>query len=145
MKQLIVLAAVLPLLMIFMMQATLDQKNSWQIGLFQQEVAVAREQAKQAGCFTPEIQNRLRARLFEQLAVPPAETEIEATDTVQYRLNYFDSVSQRGLINYRVSIPIQRIMAGNRLFGIAPAENSGRYTIAGCTASEKLPEAANEP
>ncbi|HHX14373.1 MAG TPA: hypothetical protein GX726_05410 [Clostridiales bacterium] len=144
MKQLIVLVAVLPLLLVFMMQATLDQKNSAQIGLFQQEVAVAREQARQAGCFSAAIQRNLKTRLGERLGILPEEIVITATEEVQYRLNYFTAGQQRGLIHYRISIPIKRLMAGTRLLGIPADANQGVYTIEGCTASERLPDAEGQ-
>ena len=46
MKQLIVLAAVLPILLLFMSQYCLDQKNSRIMNDFQQEVYTAKEKAK---------------------------------------------------------------------------------------------------
>ena len=61
MKQLIVLTAVLPLMLIFMAQFTLDQKNNHAINIIQEEVYTAKEQAKQEGCFTPAIIQDLKS------------------------------------------------------------------------------------
>ena len=62
MKQLIVLAAILPLMLIFMAQYTLDQKNSATISILQEQVYTAKEKAKQEGCFTEEIKNELKEK-----------------------------------------------------------------------------------
>ena len=106
MKQLIVLLGVLPLLLIFMMQYTLDQKNSTAISLLQEQVYTAKEQAKQEGYFTPEIRQELRKNISRSLDIPEEEIIIEATETRKYRLNYFDESGERGIIHYEVSVPI---------------------------------------
>ena len=139
MKQLIVLLGVLPLLLIFMMQYTLDQKNSTAISLLQEQVYTAKEQAKQEGYFTPEIRQELRKNISRSLDIPEEEIIIEATETRKYRLNYFDESGERGIIHYEVSVPIKRLMAGTNLLGIDKEENTGVYTIKGTAASECLP------
>lgn len=139
MKQLIVLLGVLPLLMIFLMQFMLDQQNNAAVSLLQEQVYTAKEQARQEGCFTPEIQNELRTSISAALDIPEDEIRIRATERRQYRLNYFDGRNGNGLIQYEVSIPISRIMAGSRLLGISEEENQGMYTIKGTAASEYLP------
>ena len=139
MKQLIVLTAILPLLLVFMAQYTLDQKNTFALHQLQEQVYAARELAKQEGCFTEEIQKELRAGISEALGIDESQIEIEATTTRQYRINYFDENRQRGMIHYRVSIPIDKIMAGGSLLGIRDSDNATIYTVEGSTASERLP------
>ncbi len=136
MKQVIVLAGVLPLLLVFMMQAALDQKNSAVISWLQEQVYTAKELAKQEGCFSPEIRAELQNRISEGLGIDPSEVIIEATESPRYRINRFDE--SRGLIEYSVSVPIGERMAGARLFGIGAEENRTSYTISGVTASERL-------
>lgn len=139
MKQLIVLAAVLPLLMVFLSQVVLDQKNSIAIGILQEMVYTAREEAKQEGCFTPKIQTTLRENIGQRLSIPEEDVIIEATETRQYRVNYYDGESRRGLIDYQVSVPIAPLMAGPKLFGISTSDNKSLFTVSGSTASERLP------
>ncbi len=139
MKQFIVLAAVLPLLLLFMAQYCLDQKNSQMVSTFQQQVYVAKEEAKQKGCFTAEIKDKLRSDLSEALGVEESEILIEATETKQYRLNYFDESGTRGMIHYKVTLPLGKVMAGGKLLGIREEENQGSYSVEGSTASECLP------
>jgi hypothetical protein len=139
-KQLIVLAAILPLLLVFMAQYALDQKNSLTYNLLQEQVYTAKEQAKQEGCFSESIQEELRQNIGAALGINEDEIQIEATETRQYRINYYDGDRGRGIIHYRVSIPIEKIMAGGRLMGIQPDENITYYTIEGSTASERLPQ-----
>ena len=138
MKQLIVLAAVLPILLLFMAQYCLDQKNSRIMNEFQQQVYTAKERAKQEGCFSEEIVEDLRRDLAETLAIEESDIAIEATAVKQYRLNYFDG-GERGMIRYKVSVPVDKVMVGGNLLGIGEEENRALYTVEGTTASECLP------
>jgi hypothetical protein len=137
MKQFIVLAAILPILMVFVMQFSLEQKNQNRIAAMQEIVYSAKEQAKQEGCFTPAIKTALAREIAGHFDLEEAAVRIEAESQVKYRKNEFD---ERELIHYKVSAPIQKIMAGNRLMGISDEDNRGWYTIEGRTASEKLRE-----
>jgi len=139
-KQLIVLAAILPLMLIFMAQFTLEQKNSAIINALQQQVYTAKEEAKQEGCFTSAITEQLKSNIHTKLGVPEQDILVVATETPQYRINYFDPAGERGMIHYSVSVPIAKIMAGGKLLGIPSEQNKGVYTIEGTTASEKLPD-----
>ncbi|NLP29846.1 MAG: hypothetical protein GX363_01805 [Clostridiales bacterium] len=140
MKQLIVLAAILPLMLIFMAQYTLDQKNSATISILQEQVYTAKEKAKQEGCFTEEIKNELKENISRLLDIDKEEINIDATESRQYRINYFDPSRKRGIIHYSVSVPIKKIMAGGNIMGIGKDKNTAVYTVSGSTASEYLPE-----
>ncbi|HVI39404.1 MAG TPA: hypothetical protein VM577_01995 [Anaerovoracaceae bacterium] len=137
MKQLIVLMGVLPILLIFLLQYALDQRNNDNIGRFQECVYQAKEQAKQEGCFTPEIKEAMIGKIEESFDIEEEDMEIVLEEVPQYRTSVFD---QRELIYYKVSVPIDKIMAGNRLFGITDEENRGMYTIESWTASELIRE-----
>ncbi len=89
--------------------------------------------------FSEDIQEKLKKDIGDALGISRDEIIIEATETRQYRLNYFDGDRERGIIHYRVSIPIEKIMAGGKLMGIQSHENTTYYTIEGSTASERLP------
>ena len=143
MKQLIVLSAVLPLMLLFLLQFTLDQRNAYNISQFQEIVYTAREEARQEGCFTREIEARLKEQVANSFDISQDEIQMEATRTVQYRIQSeggFDpNGRQRGMIYYKVTVPIERLMAGHRLFGIKDSDNAGTYTVEGYAASERLP------
>ena len=137
MKQLIVLMGVLPILLIFLLQYTLDQRNNDGISRFQECVYQAKEQAKQEGCFTPEIKEAMIGKIEESFGIKEEDMEIVLEEVPQYRTSVFD---QRELIYYKVSVPISKIMVGNRLFGITDEQNRGMYTIESWTASELIRE-----
>jgi len=142
MKNLIVLAAVLPFLLIFMMQFTLDQRNSENIGRLQSYVYTAKEEAKQVGCFNDEIEARMRKKIAEDFQISDEEIHAKVTKEVQYRVNQFEEdqdVPLRGMIYYRIAVPIEKVIAGNKFFGIEDKENEGQYIIESYTASERLP------
>ncbi|MDR1136315.1 MAG: hypothetical protein LBL49_09100 [Clostridiales Family XIII bacterium] len=135
MKQFIVMAAVLPLLMIFVMQFSLEQQNQNRIAAFQEIVYSIKEQARQEGRFTPAMKTALASAAAKCFEVDESEIIIEADSDIKYRRNTFD---ERELIHYKVKAPIKKIMAGNRLLGISDDANSGWYVIEGSAASEKL-------
>lgn len=137
MKQLIVLMGVLPILMVFLSQYTLDQKNNDSISRLQECVYQAKEQAKQKGCFTVDIKEEMINKIENCFNITEEEMDIVLEEIPQYRTSVFDD---RELIYYKVSVPIKKIMAGNRFFGITDEENSGMYTIESWTASELLRE-----
>ncbi len=135
MKQFIVLMAVLPLLLVFLTQYTLDQKNFDQIQQLQEIVYQAKEQAKQEGCFTISITNQMVNRIKTCFSIDGDSIQLELDTVPKYRTQQFD---QRELIHYRVTVPIEPLMAGNRMFGISDDENSSLYSVEGWTASERL-------
>ncbi len=137
MKQMIVLMGVLPILLIFLAQYTLDQKNNDNINRLQECVYQAKEQAKQEGCFTDEIKEALIDKIENYFFISGDEIEIVLEDVPKYRTSAFD---ERELIYYKVSVPIKKIMAGNRFLGITDEDNSGIYTIESWTASELIKE-----
>ncbi|MBO4880840.1 MAG: hypothetical protein J5555_04090 [Firmicutes bacterium] len=143
MKQFLVLAAILPLMLVFFVQFSMDQINSSRIGILSDMVYAAKEEAKQEGCFTTQIKSELTANIASALQIDPADVRIEATDTVRYRImeadRYGNDDWERGLIYYKVSVPIGELMAGRRLFGIREQDNVYYYTIESYTASERLP------
>ena len=143
MKQFLVLAAILPLMLVFFVQFSMDQINSSRIGILSDMVYAAKEEAKQEGCFTAQIKSELTANIASALQIDTADVRIEATDTVRYRImeadRYGNDDWERGLIYYKVSVPIGELMAGRRLFGIREQDNVYYYTIESYTASERLP------
>ena len=141
MKQFIVLAASLPLILIFLVQFTLDQSNYVRMGLLEDMVNSAKEEAKQEGCFTEDIQQKLIHEICDTFDLEESELEFSATDSPVYRV-YEDN--QRGLIYYRVSVPIGEIMAGKRLFGIRDEDNELVYTLESYAASELLESPGGE-
>ena len=138
MKQFIVLLAVLPLTMVFILQFSLDQINSSRIAMLSDIVYTAKEEAKQEGCFTQEIKDGMCGKLSEAFGIEPGEIEFDTSEGIQYRLNGSASAAERGIIHYRITVPIGKIMAGGRLFGIREDENTYYYTIDSLAASEKL-------
>ena len=135
MKQFIVLMGVIPILFIFLLQFTLDQKNNERIGRLQEYVYLAKEQAKQEGCFTPEIKKELIDKIEKDFGISEEEIALSLEEVPQYRTSVYD---ERELIYYKVSVPIEKIMAANGLLGISDKENRGMYTIESWTASELI-------
>lgn len=135
MKQFIVLMGVLPILLVFLMQYTLEQKNNQNISTLQDYVYAAKEEAKQEGYFTEEIKEKMVANIADEFNIPISEIQVQLEDVPKYRVSQFD---ERELIGYKVTVPIEKIMAGGNLFSISKEENRGQYTIESWTASEKL-------
>lgn len=135
MKQFIILIGVLPILLIFMSQYILEQKNNHNISVLQEYVYAAKEEAKQEGYFTEEIKSDLIGKISSQFAIEPSEIHVELEEVPKYRTSQFE---ERELIHYKVTVPIEKIMAGSAFFSISDEENRGQYTVESWTASEKL-------
>lgn len=143
MKQFIVLLAVLPLLLVFFVQFSMDQMNHTRVGMLLDYVYTAKEEAKQEGCFTAEITEKLRQNISIAFDILPSTVIIETTESIRYRMMQGDGSKsedfERGLIYYKVSVPMSEIMAGRRLFGIKKEDNACWYIVESYAASERLP------
>ena len=76
----------------------------------------------------------------------PSQTEtrtpsLDAEDELPYSPNeiYDNTDWERGLIHYKISVPIGQVMAGRKLFGIREEDNTYNYVIESYAASERLP------
>ena len=134
MKQFIVLIAVLPVMLLFLLQFTLEQKNSLAIARIQDSTYAAKEEAKQEGYFSDEIKDRLKNKISQATGISSERIIVESEDSIKYRYN----IGNERLIYYRVEVPIDEVMAGSRLLGISKEENSYIYVIDSYTASEKI-------
>lgn len=134
MKQFIVLIAVLPIMLLFLLQFTLEQKNSLAIGRIQDITYAAKEEAKQEGYFSTEIKDRLKNKISQATGISSERIIVESEDSIKFRY----SIGNERLIYYRVEVPIEEVMAGSRLLGISKDENSTIYVIDSYTASEKI-------
>ncbi|MCL1982758.1 MAG: hypothetical protein FWG53_06720 [Clostridiales bacterium] len=123
MKQFIVLAAVLPILMIFVMQAVNDQRSNFETSMVQDIVYLAKEEAKLEGSFTPYIQEKLRRDLCKALGLPPSEVLVSCWE-------------DGDILHYRIEVPIKGVMAGSKLLGIKDEENQYSYVIDSYTVSK---------
>ena len=123
MKQFLVMCAVLPLLVIIMIQSTMDQVSAYKISAVNQVVYAASEQAKQAGCFTQTISNNLYNRLIEL-----------GFDSGDISLDLDSNLHNRGeLIHYSVTVRMK-----NAMVKAMTEDNSYDYVIDSYTASEYL-------
>jgi len=134
MKQFIVLMAVLPILLLFMLQFTYDQRTNQIIGQVQAIVYAAKEEAKQVGCFTEEMKGNIKADIGRATGVSPDEVQVISDGVVKYRY----AAGENRLIYYTVRVPIEEVMAGSAMFRIDPSENKYIYVIDSYTASEKV-------
>jgi hypothetical protein len=135
MKNLIVNIGILILLLSFPLQYALDQHNHNIKTEFQYYVNTAKEEAKQKGYFTDEIIEDLKNKITTNLHIPESKIVINVTRTPKYRTNVFD---ERELIHYEIMIPISKIIAVNKLWGISDADNRTMYPIRGTTTSEAI-------
>lgn len=134
MKQFIILMAVFPLLMIFLLQFSADQRHGKMIAEIQEIVYSAKEVAKQEGFFSPENRGRMREDLASVAGVDPEEIHIDSEDRIKTRYGAGDD----RLIYFTVAVPIRSVMAGSRFFGLSEEENSYRFVIDSYTASERI-------
>ncbi|MDR0356885.1 MAG: hypothetical protein LBH63_00690 [Clostridiales Family XIII bacterium] len=122
MKQFIVLAAVIPIMLAFVMQFTMAQIQCSRALRAEEIVHNARIEASLSGGFTAEARSMLLAGLAEIYDVP--------AERIAARLDMADGETRR-VVSYEISVPVSKIVAANLLFGISDADNSGYFVIAG--------------
>ena len=140
MKQFIVLLATLPLLLVFMVQFSMDQAYSAKVSVINDCVYTAKEQAKQQGCFTNEILDELRGNLSKRLDISVSEIIVDpitdVSPSVKYRLSSDTETWEASLIRYKFYVKVGDVLAGRSLLR---SDSKEYYYIAeGETTSERL-------
>lgn len=114
-------AAILILLLIFPLQNVQDQINQTRINKFSNIVYISTQTARVDGYFTQDNINKLKMDLMT--AFPDlSETDIyiDVTITPKYRTDVFDD---REAIYYDIRIPVRKVLASPRFFGLSESEN----------------------
>ena len=132
MKQFIVLLAVLPVMLLFIAQFSLEQQNYTKISLITDIVYEAKEEAKQLGGFDTD---GLRAKLSEALDIEASGIIIEAQE--KYAVPRIEADGSRGIISYKVIVPLHEVTAGRKYLGIKDDRVYG-YKIESSSPSEYL-------
>lgn len=134
MKEVIVCAALLVLLLIFPLQNALELSNEVRINKFSDIVYHSTQKARTDGYFTSANIAELKSNLLAAFPdLTDAEIYINVTTTPKYRLNYFDS---RETIYYDVRIPVRKIIAVPNIFGISSSQNTYMSVRKGFVLSE---------
>ncbi|MDD2217840.1 MAG: hypothetical protein PHW03_00815 [Eubacteriales bacterium] len=134
MKQFIVLIAVLPIMLIFLSQFAYDQRTGESIAFIQNAVYAAKENAKQRGEFDEEIKKKIINDISKGLDIPESYISVETSEGEKRRY----ALGEGRLIDYKVSVRLDNVMAGGSLMGIKKADNYTIYVIDSYTASEKI-------
>lgn len=128
----------LPFLAFFPAQYVLQTVNHHKISNFEAIVEVAKEEAKQDGYFTPENIENMKSEITKKYKdISTDEIEVDVTTVPKYRVNHFD---ERELIEYEISVPIDKIIVGGSLFGISDDKSKKRYPVKGAVPSERILE-----
>lgn len=137
MSKYIVLAAAVVIMLSFVMQYGTEQRNHYNISAFETAVNSAREEAKQVGAFTPDIIARMKVNIASQFYIDESEIIVNVSSSKKYRTNEFD---ERELIEYEIGVPLKKLVAANRLWGIPDEENRTIHYVSGAVPSEALEE-----
>lgn len=135
MKQFIVLLAVFPMMLAFLMQFTVQQNMDYRIQCINQAVENACEQAKTEGAFSQENLSALRSEVSRVTSCGEEHIRIETSEDVKYRTGAYDT---REMISFHMAVPLQGISAMPALFGISEEENQLLYVLENEFPSERL-------
>ena len=119
MKQFIVLAAVLPILLVFVAQFSLEAARGLRMNAAEDAVRAFCIEAAYYGGGGPAEAETLKRRLAQVFRTDTGEIFVDLKKTDETH------------IDWRVSFPVGDIMAGARLMGLSPAENRGRAEMSG--------------
>ena len=120
MKQFIVLAAVLPILLLFIAQSSLDRLNDRRVELAGSAIRAFERDASYCGVDPSAEADLLRARLAQIFEVKDGEVRLDLTPS--------EDDTQ---IRYQIAVPMGKLMAGGALLGLDEAQNSGVFTFEG--------------
>ncbi|OEF99446.1 hypothetical protein BHF71_09040 [Vulcanibacillus modesticaldus] len=135
MKEYIVGFSVFLILMFFPLQWAINQINHYKIQTFNNIVNNAAQKARTDGYFKEYNINELKTKIEDALHIDQSQIRINVTTTPKYRFDEFD---QREMISYEIGIPIEKIIAMHRFFGIDEEKNKFEYIVSGEVASELL-------
>ena len=136
MKQLIVACAIMPLLVVLIMQTSHSQVNLIKYSRVERTVENAEAAAKQEGYFSESIKDDLIKSLSKIMNIPQSSITVEATDVneIKYRSTKYDE----SLMHLIVQFNHEGVMAGNKYFGISDDKNTNQIVIDRYISSEKL-------
>lgn len=132
MKQFIVLTAVLPILLLFLLQVGYDQRNINTVNQIQAVVYAAKEDAKLEGYFSEARKDLLKFELENIEGVVTASIH-----SPQHYPQARYGIGENRFIDYEVEVVLENVMAGGD-FVIEPDKNTYTYVLKSYTASEYL-------
>jgi len=136
MKTFIVTIAAVILLMVFPMQNVQDIVNSHKIERFDEVVYSACQKARTDGRFTESNISQMKSDILSEFPdIGEDEIIIDVTTSMKYKRFEFDS---RETIDYRIGVPIKRIVNMGRFLGIEDEDNRFNYIMEGYVLSEAL-------
>jgi len=136
MKTFIVTIAAVILLMVFPLQNVQDIVNSHKIERFDEIVYSACQKARTDGRFTESNISQLKSDILTEFPdISEDEIIIEVTTSMKYKRFEFDA---REAINYKIGIPIKRVVNLGRFLGIEDEDNRASYIMEGYVLSEAV-------
>jgi len=136
MKTFIVTIAAVILLMVFPLQNVQDIVNSHKIERFDEIVYSACQKARTDGRFNESNILQLKSDILSEFPdVSEDEIIIEVTTSMKYKRFEFDA---REAINYKIGIPIKRVVNMGKFLGIEDENNRASYIMEGYVLSEAV-------
>ncbi len=134
MKTFIVTIAAIILIMVFPMQNVQDILNSRKIERFDEMVYASCQKARTDGRFSESNISQLKSDILTYFPdIGEDEIIMEVTTSMRYKRFEFDS---RETIDYRIGIPIKRVVNMGRFLRIEDKDNRFNYIMEGYVLSE---------
>ncbi len=136
MKTLIVTVAAMLLLIVFPMQIVQDIVNTHKIERFDEIVYSACQKARTDGRFTNSNISEMKGSILAEFPdVSEDEIITEVETSMKYKKFEFD---ERETINYKIGVPIKKIINLGKLLGIKEEDNRYLHVMEGYVLSEAL-------
>lgn len=129
MKDVIVLCVVLPLTLAVIGLICSIETNAKNENFVRETVYISVQQASRDGYFTLENNIQMKEKIADVMAVDKDDIKITSDTMVKYRPE---------LINYKIEVPINKVVPVNKLFGITDKQNKGKIVVEGKIMSERL-------
>jgi hypothetical protein len=119
MKQFIVLAAVLPILMLFLAQFMLDGQRTVRMSAAEDAVRTFCLEGSYYGRIGSGEADALRAKVAGIFGISPGDVTVDLAP------------AREGVLSYRIAYPVGKIMAGAAFMGLSPSRNNGQAVMTG--------------
>jgi len=135
MKSLIVTIAILPILMFFPLQNTVQNINHYRTTSFNNIAYKHIQIARVEGHFSDENIEELLDTIEEVFFIDRDDMIVNVTTEVMYRGEEFVETE---VIEYEIGLPIDKFIAMHRFFNVEDEDNKGYYVLRGSVQSERL-------
>lgn len=139
MKQFMVMMILMPILLFFPSQQVADDLNHKKVIAINNIVNKHAQKARVEGYFTTDNLTSMKLELKNALYISEGEVTFTGTRSPVIRTSNFSGFETMQMIDYKVSVPIKKIIAMGGYWNLPDDQNQRVFTVSGQVPSELVP------